>query len=129
MKPIPLLIFLFLSSAITLRAKAQNNDNKVTIFCKVTADRNPVDFGFLDKTLPDSLKPGTMINAEAQFGPRNENASLQWLLLHGWRISAAEHLFGNTDSHRVWLTKEIVLDNAALTLYNESLMHIKSRKE
>lgn len=106
--------------------------NKVTVFCRINPqpqrdNKAFIDYGILEKILPDSLKTSLLTDVSAQYGFRNRDAVLQWMLLHQWKIAAAEGRAsgwsGTTESKTyVWLSREINLDNASLEVFNNKLL-------
>jgi len=66
---------------------------KTTIYCSVNLSvmgNKRVDYGNLEKLLPDSIKSKVLVYPSKDVRLRNWNDLLLWMSLHGWTLATME---------------------------------------
>ena len=126
MKPLPLALIL-LSLCFVSVAQTQ----PTTIYCTIS-DVGKVNYGNLDKLLPDSIKTSLLVDPRKQFKFRNAENVLLWMSLHGWKLVSAEAsvggIGGNVSSSTFYLlSREINLDETARALLIQRLESIENK--
>lgn len=126
MKPIVLaLILLSLSAASTAQTQP------TTVFCTISGV-GKVNYGNLDKLLPDSIRTALLVDPQVQFKFKQGNDVLLWMSLHGWKLMGTETsvggVNGNVNSSSFYLlSKEINLDEPARALLLQRLETVENK--
>lgn len=113
---------------ITTMATAQMH--KLTIYSSVNNSDCTIQYTDYDKLYPDSIKSHVMLNYKKLYQLKNINTLLLRMNLDGWNlittVTDANGVFGNVStSTRFLMSKEILLDDAAMKLYLEKLKGLK----
>jgi len=112
---------ILLSTALALASPASfGQAQKTTIYCSVNLSviiGKRVDYGNLDKLLPDSIKPAIIVYPEKGVRLRGWNDLALWMSLHGWNLAAWDaEASGNgfvTSQSSLIFSRDIYLDEAA----------------
>ena len=126
MKTVLIALILLFSFSNHLHAQ-----KKLTILCYTGGiKKNPIDYGVLNKILPDSLQKTILINPYKEYGFKNNNVIMQWLIFNGWKfITGITNTGGSngstsSDIHYVF-SKEIPMDDSTYESCKEKLMSLK----
>lgn len=107
---------------------------KTTIYCaanlSIRSGRR-LDYGNLDRLLPDSIKAAVLVNPSDDVRLRNWSDLALWMSLHGWKLSSWDSESGGSNgnvSSQSWLifSRDIYLDDSARALLLERVEKIES---
>ncbi|WP_214070588.1 hypothetical protein [Mucilaginibacter sp. dw_454] len=121
-------LFMLILGFTTIAASAQKH--KLTIYSRANSSNCTVDYTDYDKLYPDSIKSIVMIDYKKKYQLKNINTLLLRMNLDGWKlvstIADANGAFGNVYTVTQYLmSKEILLDDAAMMLYIQNLKSLK----
>ena len=121
-------LFILLFGFIAGSAFAQTH--KLTIYSYFSENTGIVEYLNYDKLYPDSIKTAVMIDYKKKYQIKSINTLLLRMNLDGWKVlsvvSDAGGFNGNvTSSTQYIMTKEILLDDAAMNLYRQNLNNLK----
>jgi hypothetical protein len=122
--------YLFILMTIFIAGRARAQTHKLTIYSTINSSDCAVQYTDYDKLYPDSIKSAVMINYKKQYQLKNVNTVLLRMNLDGWKlittVTNATGAYGNTNTFTQYLmSKEIVLDDAAMNLYIQNLKSLK----
>ena len=121
-------LFILLLCFTTGGAFAQTH--KITIYSYFSDSNVNVQYLNYDKLYPDSIKTAVMVNYKKQYQLKNINTLLLRMSLDGWKLVTtvvnASGFQGNVSSSiKYIMSREILLDDAAMDLYVQNLKKLK----
>jgi len=121
------LLFIWLLSISTFVVFAQAH-KKVTVYCTINWN-GKIDYGDLQKLLPDSLNSKLLVDPKTLYGIKKQKHVILLMNTLGWKLASIVTDVtggGNISSSSDYLmSKEIYLDQAAYTQYFNKLISIE----
>jgi len=104
--------------------------HKLTIYSYFSDSNVNVQYLNYDKLYPDSIKTAVMVDYKKQYQLKNTNTLLLRMSLDGWKLVTtvvnASGFQGNVSSSIQYImSREILLDDAAMDLYLQNLKKLK----
>jgi hypothetical protein len=109
---VSVLLLLFVSGASFAQTQ------KTIVFCRISS-AGQVNYGNLEKLLPDSIKTSLLVDPRKEFKFRNADNVILWMSLNDWKLICTEANVNGmpgypvTASANYLMSKEIVLDEVA----------------